>query len=84
MIHNVLLYGGTFAIVAMFAVIVGAFESQRAAAADPDQELRRETQELCQEVSTEVQHSVDSGLLSQAEADAIVERCYNLFVRRDQ
>jgi len=78
MIHNTLLYGGTLAIVAMFAVVVGAFESYV-----PKTKARTD-QELCQELSTEVQHSVDSELLSQAEADAIVERCYNLFVRRNQ
>jgi len=78
MIHNVLLYGGSFLIVTMFTVVVAVFESYI-----PKTDARSD-QELCQEVSTEVQNSVNSELLSQAEADAIVERCYNLFVRRNQ
>jgi len=78
MIHNTLLYGGTIAVVSMFAVILHVFEGYV-----PKAEARTD-EELCQELVEVVDEFVDSELLSQAEADAIVERCYNLFVRRNQ
>lgn len=77
MIHNILLYGGTIAVTAMFAVILHAFEGYV-----PKAEARTD-QEMCTELAEVVDESVDSELLSQAEADAIVERCYNLYVRRN-
>ena len=71
MIHNILLYGGTVAIVAMFAVIVGTFEGYI-----PKQ---RSGYEMCQEVTEEVNTQVSRDMLTQQQADDISERCFDLF-----
>ena len=71
MIHHVLLYGGSIAIVVMFAVVVGAFESYLP--------KHRSDYELCQDVTEEVNIQVDEGMLTQQQADDISDRCFRQF-----
>lgn len=40
---------------------------------------QRSDYELCQEVTEEVNLQVETGLISQAEADRISERCFTFF-----
>lgn len=43
-------------------------------------DIVRTPRELCTEVSFEVQESVKFGLLTQEQADNIIERCFRIYV----
>ena len=45
----------------------------------PAQATPRSDEALCEEVAAVVNESVTYGTLTQAEADAITDRCYSLF-----
>lgn len=78
MIHFLALYGSATLIAALFVGVLVSFDGL---AKEYD---HRSDHELCVEVAEEVQRSVEAGLISQFDADQIVERCFNTFARDDK
>ena len=70
-----------FALISAFLVVL-TFQTQEDR--EEHRKLSRTNQELCAEVAKEVNIQVGEGMLTQEQADATIERCYNLFIRRDQ
>jgi len=75
MIHNILLYGGSIAIAGMFVVVLNTFEGYLPKGSPSD--WPRTKTEFCQEVAYEVRLSVEAGLLSDEQADQIIDRCHS-------
>jgi len=69
MIHSIALYGSAAITGLLFVGILIGLESLAAKALN--------NQEMCTEVTAIVQEAVDSGDISQSEADQISQRCFD-------